>query len=137
MKFPGYKKLLGPEQLGFDPWTRVETPEDYLRWHDWVVRRRHGQPWDSPEPIHAEVWGGRWVASCFWCKTVLLTRPQWGMAYCAECGARYREGMVIFPDKHEEIERILCQRIIRETQGWLRGETVADLVSENIAHGVV
>jgi hypothetical protein len=72
-----------------------------------------------------------------WCKTGIATDPEWGVAYCAECGARYGAGMVNFPADATEIDRILCQRPERETQNWEPGETLDDLIIENEKRGVM
>ncbi|KKK99644.1 hypothetical protein LCGC14_2630680, partial [marine sediment metagenome] len=87
--FAGYRFLLGPEQLLLSPGRRVSSPAEYLGWHVSVITNRGGDPWDSPEPTKARVNHGRWIADCVWCGTGMLTRPEWGVAYCGECGARY------------------------------------------------
>lgn len=115
--FPGYARLIGPEQYTIATVGQVQSPEDYRLWHTLVVTMRHGKPWDSPHPpgrVHVNE--GRWVCACFWCKKGMLTRPDWAVAYCAECGARYLD--VVFPANYGEIERVLCARPQRESQNW-------------------
>lgn len=138
--FPGYRQLLGPEQLTIGPYLRVRTPDDYLRWQVVVVGLRNGEVWDSPAPAGpAYVNEGRWVATCHWCQKGMLTRPDWGIACCGECGARYRRGQVAFPVDHAAIVRALLRRPMRETQHWgvppqaphLHWQTASELEREN------
>ena len=129
--FTGYRFLLGPEQLLFGPGQRVSSPEEYLAWHVSVVTRRGGDPWDSPEPTKAYVNHGRCVANCVWCKTGMLTRPDWGLACCGECGARYSPERVHFPEHYDAIEKILLVRVRRDQQNWDDRQGVAELEKEN------
>lgn len=117
--FPGYARLLGPEQLALGGLIVVRTAADYRKWHTLSVISRHGRPWDSPEPAgRVYIDAGRILASCRWCFTGMYTRPDWGVAYCGECGARYGVGQVRFPANFAAIERILCRRPQRDTQQW-------------------
>lgn len=144
MKFPGYLALLGPETLveistgeGGTPLRReVRTVDDYRAFQERAVTRRHGQVWESDQPVFALVNQGRWVASCHWCRNGMLTRPDWGVAFCGECGARYEEGKVVFPQDHTAIAKILCRRPERATQNWTTDQTSEDLARENHERGV-
>lgn len=129
--FAPYRFLLGPEQLSFYPGRRVSTHVEYLGWHVSMVTHRGGNPWDSPEPTRARVNHGRWIADCIWCSTAMLTRPEWGVAYCGECGARYHIDEVEFPKEYKAIEKILLQRVRRDQQNWEFPQTPGDLASEN------
>lgn len=129
--FSGYRYLLGPEQLMCFPGRRVSSPAEYLAWHTTVVTRRAGTPWDSPEPTTIYVNHGRWIADCVWCGTGMLTRPDWGIAYCGECGARYHSDQVEYPEEHEAIEKILLRRVRRDQQNWDVRQTVDELELEN------
>ncbi len=131
-RFVPYRFLLGPEQLlSLSPGRRVSSPAEYLGWHAQHVTARGGEPWDSPEPTKAYVNHGRWVADCAWCKTGMLTRPEWGVAYCGECGARYHKDHVAFPEEHEALETALLSRLRREQQNWDDRQTVEELEREN------
>lgn len=152
MTFPRFSRILGPETLArpvtvrvdgaeLIAYRRIQTPEDYCAWHDDAIELGGGLAWDSPEPVRAEVREGRWTAHCRWCaehgrNTLMLTRPDWRLACCAECGARYEGDMVVFPDTEDEITEALLLRPLRENQNWLLGEAVADLIAENAEHGV-
>lgn len=130
-KFGGYQFLLGPEQLSFYAGRQVASQLEYLAWQVSMVTKRGGEPWDSSESIRARVNHGRWIADCFWCRTAILTRPEWGVAYCGECGARYHLDQVEFPKQYKAIEKILLRRVRRDQQNWEYPQTVGDLASEN------
>ncbi len=129
--FAGYRFLLGPEQLLFEPGRRVSSPAEYLAWHTSVVTGRGGDPWDSPKGAEARVNWGRWVANCAWCGTGMLTRPDWGIACCGECGARYSPDRVRFPERYDTIEKILLRRVRRDQQNWDKRQSVEELEQEN------
>jgi len=129
--FVGYRSLLGPEQLLIAPGQRVSTPAEYRGWQTLVVTQRAGKPWESPEPTVAYVNHGRWVATCCGCKNGMLTRPDWGVAFCGECGASYGRGKVEFPADAAAIEAVLCRRVRRDQQHWDARQSVRDLEREN------
>ncbi len=129
--FPGYTRLQGPEVLSFSSGVKVRTPSDYLVWQGVMVTSKGGNLWQSTEPVEAYVNHGRWIAKCRWCDTGILTRPDWGVAYCAECGARYEKGFVKFPPNAEKIADLLCKRVRRENQNWDSRQSVEDLEKEN------
>src|SRR5215210_1407773 len=61
--------------------------------------------------------------------------PEWRLAICLDCGALYQPE---FPHDIERIEAALLRRPDRLNRNFRPqdGETVADLLSENIAHGI-
>ena len=129
--FHGYRFLLGPEQLLLSRGVQVSTPEEYRAWHAGHVTSRDADPWDSPEAVVAYVNHGRWVADCRWCKTGMLTRADWGVAYCGECGERYNPGSVNYPEDFKAAERILLARVRRDQQNWNSTQSLAALAAEN------
>lgn len=130
-QFRPYDFILGPEQLAYYPGRRVSIALEYLSWQVSMVTQRGGNPWDSPEPTIARINHGRWIADCIWCKSGILTRPEWGVAYCGECGARYHIKQVEFPKNYKAIEKILLRRVRRDQQNWAQPQTIADLQKEN------
>ena len=130
-QFTGYRFLQGPEQLPLSLGRRVQSPEEYRAWHTDIVTMRGGQPWDSPEAAKASINHGRWIADCRWCETAMLTRPDWQIACCAECGARYAREMILFPHEAEKITRLLCSRIRRDQQNWDDRQSMDELEKEN------
>lgn len=131
MPFPGYTRLVGPESLTLDGVTPVRTPDDYALWQRIHVVTKGAKVWKSEARVDAYINFGRWVADCFWCKKGMFTRPDWGCAYCAQCGARYETGYVIFPDDVLEILAAILVRPDPDTQGWDNKQTVQDLLREN------
>jgi len=128
---PEYKGLIGPESLA-PAETRVPlaTASEYRRWQMRSIRQRGGVVFESDKPVEAFVNHGRWMVHCAWCANAPLTRPDWGLACCMECGAFYPADKVIFPEQTEEITTILCKRARRDQQNWTC-ESLEALQEEN------
>ena len=62
----------------------------------------------------------------------MLTRPDWGVAFCGGCGARYQKEKVVFPRRPNRFERPLLVRVRRDQQNWTDEQTVEDLEAENL-----
>lgn len=134
LKFAGYARVTGPELLQFDPnfpGRAINSPADYIGWHTRVVTAKGVEPWDSLRPTKARINHGRWIADCVWCGGGMLTRPDWGVAFCATCGARYHYKRVKFPRDPQSFERPLLVRVRRDQQNWDDRQTVEDLELEN------
>lgn len=89
---------------------------------------------------------GTWVAKCPrpWCihadhagpgpntgRVGGLTESTFTCLYC---------GLVcdtVWPDNADDIVRVLKQRPQVETRNWLPGETIEDLLMENVTHGLI
>lgn len=84
--------------------------------------------------IVAYVNHGRWVGDCA-CGSGVSLDPTFATARCMGfgCGAVYRD--VVWPADREAIEAVLSLRRTWASRNWLPGETVADLIAENRAHG--
>lgn len=52
-------------------------------------------------------------------------------------GNDYKPMTVVWPKKRQAIERVLLQRKDPLNRNWLIGETVDDLINENLEHGIV
>ena len=129
--FPGYTQLVGPETFWLDDKTPVRCARDYELWHLMLVVTNKKRVWQSGLPCTAYINHGRCVADCVWCKKGMLTRPDWGIACCAQCGAKY--DTVIFPSD-EEWAQVLSAIFVRpnpDTQNWDNKQTAADLLREN------
>lgn len=98
------------------------------------------------EPLIARCNHGLWIASCA-CGADGLPTPgcivfpdaPWG--WCVRCGNRrhggcWRTVLVPTPEERARIEAVLLCRPDPATWNWRPGETVADLIAENVAHGV-
>ena len=127
-------RIVGPESLytmvsQYAKPQPVNTAEEYEAWHAHIIAGG-GETHESGEAIVAHVNHGRWMADCAWCDNSCLTRPDWGVAYCAECGAKYDTTKVIFPEEHEAITAILLDRPMLN-RNWITGETLEALRQEN------
>jgi len=80
---------------------------------------------------------GRWVANCpRWmdgCTEAHRVQPG-DRFVCANCGA---VGSVEFPVDLDLVEKLLAARPVPETRNWLPGETLDELLVENLEHGVI
>lgn len=96
----------------------------------------------------ARVNHGRWIADCPFCPGAEQIWPQgirraedvafpFGIANgILHCGTTGSTCPVDFPDERFDITRVLARRPDERTRNWFPGESVADLVAENIGHGV-
>jgi hypothetical protein len=96
---------------------------------------KRGQPiTPAVRPAKAYVNWGRWVADCE-CGASMAVHVDWADARCTDCLTVY---MVLWPG-HETravIEALLLARPVLATRNWIQTETLADLVAENLAHGL-
>jgi hypothetical protein len=102
---------------------------------------------DRGKPLAAEVNHGIWIWICP-CKLGSLDEPpvgggvawlKYGLGWCPRCenadvGGNWR--LVDLPVNYREIERVLALRPEAENQNWWPGETVDDLVRENVENGL-
>lgn len=98
-------------------------------------------PWDFPEEKNPPVYigNGTWFVRCRggstgMCGDAVSVDPIWRIGRCCWCGAVYSN--VQFPADWQAIEEVLLRRPLQKTQNWQSSETVADLIQENIDHGV-
>ncbi len=107
-------------------WQRVTVQAKGLAWAEGT----QGQ-------VIARVNHGRWIANCPFCAGAELVEPG-EIFFCL--GADPDGGMakngnhpmaVVFPENRAEIEQALQARPI-ENQNWESGETISDLVAENV-----
>lgn len=96
------------------------------------------------EPILAYIAESRWRVSCPDCDQSQLSDyadPVFYCHYCQNAGNDYHARPVAYPDERTRsaIEMLLCKRINPDNRNWLpqRGETLADIISENKKHGVI
>lgn len=84
-------------------------------------------------PVRAN-WG-RWVADCatFWCTNAWMPDLHQQMWRCSTCGL---DTEITWPVDPVAIEAVLLMRVNPNDRNWEPGETVTDLLLENIEHGV-
>lgn len=138
--------------MAWNPYTRlgrpaegynVPTPAAYRAWQAAVIaQHRQARPrlaWRDPfvssSPVTPIVNGGRWVVVCPDCGNAPLYDPEWQLACCPDCGAIYEQ--LVPPSDWQAIEAVLMARPALYQRNWTPRETLADLVAENAAHGVV
>jgi hypothetical protein len=88
------------------------------------------------EVTYARANWGRWVADCpspFCLSALQLQRYQPWFA-CLECDTA---GEIVWPDRAEDVERILSMRPDPFTRNWSPGESLQDLYLENLDHGAL
>ena len=113
-----------------------------LHWPGFRASGRLPQGVAGNVTVPVEVNHGRWLTRCPWCNSANLASRADRRFLCCECGNVGVGGQwvrVVWPDPPtvQQIERVLLARPDPHTRNWLPGETVADLVAENEANGVV
>lgn len=88
--------------------------------------------------VRIEANHGRWVARCPrpWCTNAIALNPGDTQFECAAADGCGQVADVIWPPDPAAIEALLLMRPVPATRNWLPGETLADLIAENAAHGV-
>ncbi len=117
----------------------VTSAEDYLQKHASFIAKKAKRGsrvvvHDAVDPIAARVDANRWLVDCE-CGNCCATDPAWAVACCYDCGAIHRT--VVFPDDEmrELFESVLVERWRPMDRGWAPGETLVDLVAENVSIG--
>jgi hypothetical protein len=83
----------------------------------------------------ARVYAGNWIADCPICRSAAVRRfgdPVWE---CRDCGTGVE---VSWPAEHVRrgVERLLMMRPLQHTRNWFPGETLHDLLAENVEHDI-
>ncbi len=78
---------------------------------------------------------GRWVVDCPRCPSARWFTPGMPEFTCLDCGM---QAEVIWPppDMVSGVERLLMMRPNVATRNWLHGESLHDLLQENLDHGL-
>lgn len=78
---------------------------------------------------------GRWVADCPRCPSALWVEPGNTSVKCIDCGLPYE---TVWPsgDMIAGVERLLSARPNVVSRNWEPGESLHDLLSQNIEHGL-
>jgi len=88
-----------------------------------------------PGAAYARAEWSRWIADCPapYCRSALQLRRFEPFFRCWDCGAG---ADIVWPSNLEDIERLLMMRPDPIARNWFPGETLADLLAENIRHGI-
>jgi ribosomal protein L37AE/L43A len=93
----------------------------------------------SPVELRAFVNAGRWVVMCPTCSSAQEAHSTLKRFWCVDC-QQAREGgawcPVLWPDERAAIEAALLLRPDPRTRNWMPGETVEQLIGENVARGI-
>jgi hypothetical protein len=78
---------------------------------------------------------GRWICDCPACPAALTLQPGTPEFVCWECGSRAE---ILWPseDMARGVERLLMMRPLEQHRNWEPGETLHDLLAENVTHGI-
>lgn len=82
--------------------------------------------------VYARVHRSMWIVDCP-CSSALRLEPGERWFVCWDCGAG---ADVIWPPNLDDIAYVLAMRPIPDTRNWYPHETVAELLEENVAHGI-
>jgi hypothetical protein len=86
--------------------------------------------------VHAQVNWSRWVANCPnpYCYNAEQLEPGQLDFRCTLCNVH---SAVVWPPNGADIAYLLAMRPDFTTRNWLPGESLHDLLEENLAHGIV
>lgn len=95
--------------------------------------------WSHPQGIVlAQIVRSSWVARCPYCPSQMFVQPGEPF-FCPDCalqGNGHKPMAVVWPKERQAIELILLKRDNPMNRNWLTGETVDDLIRENVEHGI-
>lgn len=140
--------------LSRDEWRKLQAaghhvkhwPSSMAEWaivRYWPVGVAFVPPQGDVHPTtvaHAEVYLSQWIVRCPapGCGGVQLacaTDRRFLCVACLNMGSDGRWVYVVWPDERDDIEEVL-ERRMPGNRHWLPGEPLANLVAENIAHGL-
>lgn len=92
-----------------------------------------------PGVSYVEANWGCWVARCMrpWCTNAMQVEPGDMAVTCVGLDGCGYVSWLAWPPDPQAIVAILMMRPVRRTRNWLPGETIADLMGENAAHGLI
>lgn len=85
-------------------------------------------------PVRAN-WG-RWVLDCYRCPSATWVEPGTDLVCCYDCGT---PAEAVWPSEEMiyGVERLLLMRPDVTTRNWEPGESLHDLLEENVQHGIL
>lgn len=125
---------------------RIHGSGSYKKFIEKTIRARWNQTlfidWANPagEAVRAFINQSAWAVRCPDCGESIVTQAGEHL-FCPNClnvGNGYKPRSVVFPDGTERIriEAALLKRLNPANRNWAYPETVADLVAENLGHGI-
>lgn len=99
----------------------------------------------AQEKVRARILYGRWLVDCPVCRGANDVDPAEAVYLCSSCywPGIFRPDRIVpahfaaveFPGERAEIERLLLKRPYIRNRNWNPGETIADLVLQNLENG--
>lgn len=79
----------------------------------------------------------RWVVDCSspWCTSAMTLPAGTLLMRCLDCS--WFTEPIVWPEQIDMIETVLLMRPDEKTRNWEPGETVFDLIAENLQHGII
>jgi hypothetical protein len=80
---------------------------------------------------------GRWIVRCPrpWCASAMQVWPGDRWTACKDCEAPIPD--LVWPADPEAVEALLMARPAVESRNWLPGESLKDLLVDNVRHGLM
>lgn len=132
----GYDVIQTPAQIhGSQLGRTISTPEQLLAIHAAELKQHHKhEQWRYEQEVPAFISRNRWYLHCPHCRGGVSCGPAWPIACCFECGAVFDH--VWFPENWKEIEAVLLARPALDNRHWLLGETLEQLIEQNVSRGL-
>lgn len=98
----------------------------------------------KPGTVYARHNWGRWIADCPACPSAVALSPGMDTAVCWDCGEKVDP--ILWPADPDGIETLLSMRpaFVKDDNGswicprnWEPGETLNDLLADNVTHGCI
>jgi hypothetical protein len=92
---------------------------------------------EAQNEIEAYVHRDAWVADCPSCSGAMIVDDTEPLFFCVDCHNADNDGKpyrVNFPNQ-DEVEALMAMRANPQARNWYPGETVEDLIEEQIEHG--
>ena len=94
---------------------------------------------DLGDPLYAYISCGRWLVECLVCHTAAVADSDDPLFICPGCGDGGWHEVIFPPDKTAIEDTLLRRRGFRDyapTRNWEVSQTIEDLVTENLDHGI-
>lgn len=113
----------------------------YKRWIEKINFQRGYNikiPWDVTRgTVRAHIHRDSWVVDCPHCLGAMIVDDKEPIFWCVDCHNAGNDGFpykVDFPHQ-AEVEALMAMRKNPQTRNWYPGETIVDLIEEQIEHG--
>jgi hypothetical protein len=130
----GHTRIHGPADVHVQRDRPIANENDLLDFHaERLAKFRKPKQWRLSETVPAFISANRWIVLCPHCRGGISCLPDWDAACCFECGAVL--DAISFPENYADIEATLLERPGLYNRNYMIGETLRDLVRDNLEHG--